>query len=136
MLAQTYSAQTAYLKVRADTASSEETVVLLFDGIVRLLHEARDAMQQGHLEVQSRCIGRVQRILTELTCALDDTEDPTLVAALRCTYTDMYNRLSEANVKDDLAALDEVIELAKRFAQVWRTALQSVLKPIREVAAG
>ncbi len=110
--------------------------MLLFDGMVRFLHQAREAMSLGELERQSSLIGRVQRILTELTCALDASADEALVVSLRCSYTAMYNRLVEANIQDDIAALDEVIGLAERFAGAWRTALENVTSETRAAAAG
>jgi len=121
-----FNAQYAYRQVQTDTAGPEETVVLLFDGMVRILYRARDAMVEGRLEEQSAEIGRVQRILSELTCALDSSQDEAFAGALRHTYTSMYNRLCEANLSDDLAALDDVLALAERFSQAWRTALQNV----------
>lgn len=126
MTPQAYQAQSAYRQVQVDSASTEETVVLLFEGAVRFLHQAREAMQVAQFERQSELIGRVQRILSELMCALDASQDEALVTALRCSYTGMYNRLAEANVKDDIGALDEVIDLTSRFAQAWRSALQNV----------
>lgn len=136
MTPQSYRAQNAYRQVQVESASPEETVVLLFDGMVRFLHQAREAMAVGELERQSNLIGRVQRILTELTCALDASADEALVVSLRCSYTAMYNRLVEANIKDDLAALDEVIGLAERFAGAWRTALENVTSDTQAAAAG
>lgn len=126
MTPQAYQAQTAYRQVQVDSASPEETVVLLFEGMVRFLHQAREAMETAQFERQSELIGRVQRILSELTCALDERTDEALVTALRCSYATMYNRLVEANIRDDLATLDEVLEMAARFARAWRLALQSV----------
>ncbi len=111
--------------------------MLLFEGAVRFLHQAREAMELAQFERQSNLIGRVQRILSELTCALDDAQDEALVTALRCSYTAMYNRLTDANIKDDLTALDEVTELTSRFAQAWRAALDNVDQPQpAAVAAG
>lgn len=126
MTANAAYAQSAYDQMQVESASPEESVVLLFEGMVRFLHQARRAMQARQLEQQSTLIGRAQRILSELMCALDETHDEGLVAALRCCYTSMYNRLWEANVRDDVGMLDEVIALAERFAQAWRTALQNV----------
>ncbi|NSW54848.1 MAG: flagellar export chaperone FliS [Armatimonadetes bacterium] len=138
MLAQSVQAQTAYLQVKTQATSPEETLVLLFDGMVRILRLARAAMDARRFEEQSAHIGRVQRILTELICALHEPADPALVAALRATYNHMYNRLVEANVRDDLAALDEVTELAENLGRAWRTALRNLPGAGREaeVAAG
>ena len=130
-----YQAQTAYRQVQVDSASPEETVVLLFEAMVRFLHQAREAMQLAQFERQSELIGRVQRILSELSCALDISQDEALVTALRCSYTVMYNRLVEANIKDDQAALEEVLDLANRFAQAWRIALRNVEAQSVAVAA-
>ena len=126
MTPQAYQAQTAYRQVQVDSASPEETVVLLFEGMVRFLHQAREAMETAQFERQSELIGRVQRILSELTCALDASPDEALVTALRCSYATMYNRLVEANIRDDVAALDEVMDMAARFARAWRLALRNV----------
>lgn len=116
----------AYRQVQTETAGPEETVVLLFEGMLRFLYQARQAMEVAQYERQSNLIGRVLRILTELIAALDDTQDEALVVSLRCSYTGMYNRLVEANIRDDLELLDEVTELMEKFAQAWRTALQNL----------
>jgi len=139
MLKDAYKAQAAYMQLHTQTASSDETLVLLFEGTVSILHRARGAMETGDLEQQSHYIGRAQRILTELLCALDPSHDEALATSLRCTYTAMYNRLSEANMKDDVAALDEVSALAQKLAQAWRSAFESVSREAQEeraVAAG
>lgn len=113
----------AYRQLQYQTASNEEIVVLLFDGIVRFLHQARAAMEIHQLELQSDAINRAQRVLSELTSSLDEAFDPELVTSLRCCYSSMYNRLYDANINDDLQELDEVIAMAERFAQAWRVAL-------------
>ena len=126
MTPQAVLAQNAYRQVQTDSASPEETVVLLFEGMVRFLYRAREAMEHSRYEEQSHFIGRAQRILGQLTVSLDESFDEALAVSLRCSYTAMYNRLMEANIADDLAALDEVIGLAGRFAQAWRLALHNV----------
>lgn len=133
MTPQAYQAQTAYRQVQVDSASPAQTVVLLFEGMVRFLHQAREAMETAQFERQSELIGRVQRILSELTCALDDAPDEALATALRCSYATMYNRLVEANITDDVAALDEVLDMAARFAQAWRLALQNVEAQVQKM---
>lgn len=135
MQAPSYLARSAYIQVRTETASQEEKVVILFEGMVRLLSEARGFMQERSLEQQSERIGRVQRILTELTCAVDGSVDEALATALRCTYVGMYNRLAEANVRDDLEALDEVAALTARLTDAWRTALQYAQGATEEAVA-
>lgn len=127
---------TVYRQMQTETASPEQCVVLLFEGMVRFLHQAREAMQTGRYEDQSHLISRAQRILSELTAALDPAPDEALVISLRCCYTAMYNRLMEANIANDLAALDEVVDLARRFACAWRSALDNVSCDLALAAAG
>ena len=134
MTPQALAAQNAYRQVQVDSAGPEETVVLLFEGMGRFLHQARAAMERSEYEEQSRLIIRVQRILSELTVAIRDEPDETLAVSLRCAYISMYNRLMEANIADDLGALDEVIGLAARFAEAWRVALQNITLGTRNTA--
>jgi flagellar secretion chaperone FliS len=125
-----------YRQTQTDTATREQAVVLLFEGMVRYLHQAREAMQTAQYETQSQLISRAQRILSELTAALDESQDEALVVSLRCCYTAMYNRLVQANIADDIPALDEVIGLAERFARAWRTALDNISSDVALAAVG
>ncbi len=126
MTQQTHRARTAYRRVQTDTAGPEETVVLVFDGMLRLLYQARTAMSERDLEGQGEAIVGIQRILSVLADALDDTADPDLAAALRATYTRMINQLMEANIRDDLGLLDGVIARTQQLAQAWRLAWENL----------
>lgn len=115
-----------YQNTAADTADPNHTVVLLFEGAVRFLHQAQAAMQQKNYEDQCDNIIRVQRILSVLLTALDETVDPQICLALRGTYTWLHANLTEASLNDDLELLAVIIGILVNLRDAWRHAEQNV----------
>jgi flagellar protein FliS len=115
-----------YLKTRVMTATPEQLQLMLYDGAIRFAEQARLAMIDKHFEHSFQMIGRVQRILTELTCSLKRDVFPELCDRLSGLYTFAYKRLIDANIEHDLNALDEAITLLKYQRETWMMLLEQL----------
>ncbi|MFQ3611820.1 MAG: flagellar export chaperone FliS, partial [Fimbriimonadales bacterium] len=60
-----------YLETAVETASPVRLVVMLYDGAIRFLNEAKQAIQNRDFETQNLKFQRAQRILAELISSLD-----------------------------------------------------------------
>lgn len=117
----TYPAH-AYQDAEMMTADPRRLVVLLFDGMVRELCAAREAMAQRDYYGQCTSIVRTQRILSVLASALQDGEAPEIARALGSLYHWAHARLTEASLNDDEVLLAEVTEIIVVLRDAWRQA--------------
>ena len=108
-----------YQRTAVESADPQRLVLMLFAAAVRFLHQAAAAMAQRQYEQQNRFITSTQQILTELTCALDDSVDAEFCGNLRLLYTWLYTQLTEANLEDDTEKLAQVTELVEDLRAAW-----------------
>jgi flagellar protein FliS len=104
------------------TAGPEHLVVMAYDGMVRFLRDAEDAVRNRDHDRQNSCIQRVQNILSVLAASLDPSVDEGITRNLSALYDWYYLRLAEANIKDDLEMLQEVRAGIEGLRDAWQEA--------------
>lgn len=114
-----------YRKTQVETAPPERLVTMLYDGALRFLAEARDAMSAGRTEVANARLLRGQAILTELRCSLNH-EAGELSHQLSSLYGYMHDRLVDANVSKESGPVAEVIELLSGLRDAWDQATSTL----------
>lgn len=115
----------AYRKASVDTsvlcASPHQLVALLFDGLLQSLHAARGALARADTPAKGQQIGRAARILEEgLKAGLDMQRGGEVATTLHTLYSYCITRLTDANLRNDAAALDEVVRLIDTVADGWQ----------------
>jgi flagellar secretion chaperone FliS len=101
-------------------ASPHRLVAMLFDGLMEALAQAQGAIANRNIEAKVNAIGRAVRILDEgLKSALDLKEGGRLAADLNDLYAYVSLRLTQANLRNDLQALDECKQLIQPLRQAW-----------------
>ena len=106
------------------TDNKEQILLMLYDGAVRFVRFARMGIEKKNPKIRGENISKVLGILTELDCALDREGGGELVENLSDLYGYMMNRLTDANVKNDTEALDEVGRLLTELKGGFEGALQ------------
>jgi flagellar protein FliS len=106
------------------THSKEKILLMLYEGAVRFLKFARMGIEEKNPKTRGENISKVMAILTELDCALDREDGGELVENLSGLYRYMMDRLTDANVKNDTEALDEVGRLLTELKEGFEGALQ------------
>lgn len=114
----------AYRQVHAVTgveaASPHGLIGMLFDGLIGAIAEARGAMRARNIPVKGQAISRAVRIVDEgLSAPLNLEEGGALAADLRNLYTYIAMRLTQANLHNDEAALDECVRLIEPLRAAW-----------------
>jgi len=108
------------VETSVDAATPHRLVALLFDGLVEAIVQARGALQSGQRELKGRAVGRAVRIVEEgLKAGLNLDDGGPLAADLRDLYAYIGVRLTQANVRDDVAALDECQRLIEPLRTAW-----------------
>jgi flagellar secretion chaperone FliS len=106
--------------VRAvEFATPHERVALLLSGALERIAQARGAMEHGMTARKGERIGRAIAIVDSLRSALDADVGGDLARNLAALYEYMTARLLHANLKNDLAALDEVSRLLREIKAGW-----------------
>lgn len=118
-------AASAYKRVGVETtvdhADPHQLVTLLFDALQQSLQATKGAMQRGDVPAKGKHIGAAVRILEEgLKAALNLEAGGELAANLHALYTYCVNRLTVANVRNDVTAIEEVSRLIEPVASGWK----------------
>lgn len=123
-----------YTRVGVDTAvadaSPHRLVAMLFDGFADAIAAAKGALASGQVEAKGRAIGRAARIVDEgLKANLDPVGGGALAADLADLYAYIGLRLTQANLRNDAAALDECLALMQPLRQAWASIAPRVESP-------
>jgi flagellar secretion chaperone FliS len=114
----------AYARVGVETsvnsASAHQLIALLFNGFMDSITAARGAMRARQIEAKGKAIGRAARIVEEgLKAGLNMEAGGKLAHDLSALYAYVALRLTQANVRNDEAALDECVRLINPLREAW-----------------
>lgn len=120
----TRGAMNAYAQVSVETniesASPHKLISMLFDGAIVAVSQGKVSMQQGNIAAKGASISKAISIITEgLMISLDVESGGELAKNLKALYEYMANRLLMANIKNDIASLDEVTRLLGELKDAW-----------------
>jgi len=115
---QTYTTTAAY-----STESKEQILIKLYEGAVKFIGFARMGIQQQSPKIRGENISKVLAIVTELDSALDRQKAAEMAENLSGLYQFMIRRLTEANLKNNLKALDEVETILLQLKEAFEAAL-------------
>ena len=101
-------------------ADPHQLVLLLFDGAVAAVLQARHALATGDVPTRLTTISKAMRIIDEgLKASLESRGDAALEENLRSLYEHMVNRLFMANVQSSDEPLAEVLKLLGDLRSTW-----------------
>lgn len=106
-------------QVGADSADPHQLIVMLFDGALERIAIAKGAIERGDIEEKGQKIGRAIAIIDGLRASLDKDVGGEIAENLDSLYDYMQRRLFDANLRSDIAALDEVADLIKEIKSAW-----------------
>jgi flagellar secretion chaperone FliS len=109
----------AYLQTQVQSRTPVELVVMLYDGAITFLGQARDAMIARDLVAKRHALSRGLAIVQELQNMLNMEGGGAVAARLDGLYTYVLSRCVEANVQRDPAGLDEAIKLLTPLRDAW-----------------
>ena len=120
-----HRAASAYKRVAVETsvqgADPHTLVGLLYDALLQSIFQARGAMGRGDVVAKGTALGKAVRILDEgLKAGLNLAEGGELATNLHRLYTYSAMRLTQANLRNDAKALEEVLRLIEPLAQSWK----------------
>ena len=104
-----------------EDASPHRLIQLMFEGLMARLAAARGQITRRDIPGRAKSIGSAVAILGGLQQCLDDAKGGDLARNLDALYEYAQQRLFRANVDNDIAALDEVVDLIGGIKSAWDT---------------
>ena len=99
------------------TATPAELTLMLYNGCIKFIKQAKLAIDKKDIEKAGNTILRAQDIIQELMATLNTDYD--ISNNLYALYDYMYQRLIDANISKDKAPLDETLELITELRDTW-----------------
>lgn len=112
----------AYKNNSVTTASPGELTLMLYNGCLKFIHLAKKAVEENNFEGKNTNIQKAQNIIQELMVTLN--MDYEISNNLMSLYDYINRRLMEANMKNDVAILEEVEGFVADFRDTWKQVIQ------------
>ncbi len=109
----------AYLQTQVQSRTPVELVVMLYDGAIAFLGQARDAMGVGDMVAKRHALSRGVAIVQELQHMLNLDAGGEVAERLDGLYTYILGRCYEANAQREMSGLDESIRLLTPLRDAW-----------------
>ena len=112
-----------YLKNQIETSSPEQILILLYDGAIKFLNQAKIGIQNKDIELTHNNLTKAQNIISELRNTLDMEIGGDLANNLYALYNYFNRRLVQANIKKEIEPVDEVLEHLRGLRDTWKQAI-------------
>ena len=114
-----YASPQAYRESSVLTASPEQLVVMLYDGVGRFLRQAEHLLREGmSYEQAHERMNRGEAIIDELLATLDMSVGD-IAERLQALYLFFKEHLMTARLKQDAGKVDEVARLMRELRSSW-----------------
>ncbi|MCQ6264393.1 flagellar export chaperone FliS [Fictibacillus sp. WQ 8-8] len=112
----------SYQNNSVQTASPGELTLMLYNGCLKFIAQAKQAIQNKNLEEKNTNCLKAQKIIQELMVTLN--MDAPVSQTLMLMYDYLNRRLIEANVQGSIEILDEVESFVTEFRDTWKEVIQ------------
>ena len=124
-----------YQKNAVVSASPVGLIVMLYDGALRCMSRAREAMLANDLKKQDDQLRRAQKMVIELMTSLDMSRGGDIAKNLFALYSYVTEKLVEANMRDDVEAIDDAVKVMEGLRSSWSELdRRNRQDPVQEVA--
>ena len=131
---QTLSVHKQYISTQVSTADRLQLVVMLYDGAITFLKQAKEKMAAQDAAGKGLYLGKALDIVAELNASLNFQEGKEVAANLFHLYNFMTAHLTRANLNWDVAAIDDVIKMLGQLRDAWDEICQKTKRgEIKEV---
>jgi flagellar protein FliS len=108
-----------YRETEISTANQGKLIVMLYDGAIRFLNLALEALPNKKYDVVNNNILKAQDIVTELMLSLNMEAGGQVSQNLFSLYVYMKKKLIESNIKKESDGIDEVLKYLKELRAAW-----------------
>ncbi len=117
-----------YLRTKVLTANPQELRLMLYDGCLKFMRSAHQAIGRGDFETSFESVQRAQKIVLELSTSLKHDMAPELCGKLSALYTYVYRLLVEASTTRQAESLDKAIKIIEFERETWTMLMTQTLE--------
>lgn len=121
MNAQAYN---QYKKTSVETVAPEKLLLMLFDGALKNINNAKKAIEKKDINMAHQEIIKTEDIIIELMSTLK--MDFEISHSLFVLYEYLLHQLTQANCKKDIALLNEVEAFITEIRETWAEAAKAI----------
>ncbi|HOS93856.1 MAG TPA: flagellar export chaperone FliS [Armatimonadota bacterium] len=112
-----------YRRTAVETASRGRLILLLYDGLLRFLEQARTELAERKPKEAHFALIKAQNVLSELMASLDLDQGGEIARNLLAIYEFMFMQLVDANFRKSAEPVDEVVDLVRTLREAWDRAV-------------
>ncbi|MBS1818546.1 MAG: flagellar export chaperone FliS [Acidobacteria bacterium] len=120
----------SYRQVEVQSRTPLELVTMLYDGAIRFLGTARDAMNRHDIPARREALNKTLAIIAELQNTLNMDQGGEVAVELDRLYEYINMRLLDAAMRNDVAPLDEVTRILGILREGWATIAANEKVPV------
>ncbi len=108
-----------YRETAIKTANPLQLVVILYDGAIQSLKEAREHMKRKDIGKRTRCLNRSVAIISELQASLNFSASGSIAESLDRLYNYMKQGIFKAGIEQETEPLTQIIVLLENLRSAW-----------------
>lgn len=125
-----------YQNNQVTTASPEKILIMLYDGAIRFVRQAKLAIVEGRQGDKATAIGKAIAIITEFSNTLDYEVGGEIAQNLYSLYDFMVRELSAVNARSKAERLDPVEKILQDLREAFVGAIDINNQNVKQQATG
>lgn len=109
----------SYKSTQVETASQEKILLMLYDGCIKYIRQAQNALEEGDNKASHEKLIQAQDIVTELMSTLDMEVGGEVAEELFQLYDFCLHNLIQANIDNDPSRLEDVLPVLVDLKEAW-----------------
>lgn len=109
-----------YMKNVVETATPLMLIIMLYDEAIKMCAMAIADMGKNKESVHNKLI-KAQKIVTELTIALNTEAGGEVAENLKSIYLYVHMKLVEGNIENNVQKVEESMKILKELREAWTT---------------
>ncbi|MFP4687475.1 MAG: flagellar export chaperone FliS [bacterium] len=110
---------TAYKSTRIETASREQILLMLYEGAIKFMKQARQGLVDKDYQLGHQKLLKAQDIITELMASLDMEVGGEIASNLYSLYDYILYNLVQANVEKSPQRIDDALPVMRQLESAW-----------------
>ena len=113
----------AYRQTAVTTASSEQVLIMLYEGAIKHLKKAAESCVTKDLAAKGVAVGKAHDIINELSNSLDFSVGGEIAKNLERLYGFAVDQIIQGNLNNDPAKFDAARKVLENLLEGWKGAI-------------
>lgn len=110
----------AYKNAHQTTENKTRQVVMLYDGLMRYVNQAKQAIEEGNIEERFLVLEKAGQIIAGLQASLDFEKGEKVAVVLDSYYNTIYTKIHTINRENTTETCDDLLEDIKGMRAAWQ----------------